>query len=124
MRGGGGSGRTCPNKNTVSRAAGGPYTPRFEQMFKKAGMLKGLENPLNRIPVLGHGGPHPEANRYVYEALQKATAGLGGQAYGSALRQRLAELAKESQTPGLDLRTFSAARRRLMRRRPGSRVGA
>ena len=79
------------------------FIAAYWQMFKKAGMPKGLQDPLNKVLVEGHYGPHPTANKYVFEALQKATTGLQGQAYGTAFRQRLAELGTEAQTPGTPL---------------------
>ncbi|NMG68097.1 hypothetical protein GPA19_24495 [Azoarcus indigens] len=46
----------CTNKNCISAATGGPWTPRFEAIFDKAGMK--LDDALNKIAVPGHKGPH------------------------------------------------------------------
>ncbi len=47
------------NKNSVSSVRGGPWTPRFERIFKRAGIT--LQNAVNKVRVWGHKGPHPEA---------------------------------------------------------------
>ena len=47
------------NKNWDSPARGGPWSPRFEKLFKKAGMS--LDDAANKVAVPGHRGPHPEA---------------------------------------------------------------
>ncbi|MFY1828199.1 AHH domain-containing protein [Myxococcus fulvus] len=71
------SGRTekhhlATNKNSKSAARGGPWTPRFRDIFKKAGME--LKDPENIVPVQGHKGPHPEAyHMAVHERLRDAT---------------------------------------------------
>ncbi len=60
------------DKNSVSTARGGPWTPRFRNIFKKAGME--LRDPENIVEVPGHKGPHPQAyHEEVYERLQYAT---------------------------------------------------
>jgi len=46
------------NKNDDSGVRGGPWTPRFERIFTKAGM--GLDDDANKVNLLGHFGPHPE----------------------------------------------------------------
>jgi RHS repeat-associated protein len=89
------------DKNLISTAAGGPYTPKFETIFKKAGMT--LQDVLNKVPVLGHQGPHPEYNAIVYERLQNAVKGLKGDAYKTALQNELKSIGKESTTSGTKL---------------------
>jgi RHS repeat-associated protein len=62
------------NKNWVSTASGGPWSPVFEGMAKKAGMT--LDEASNKIAVLGHQGPHPgEYHQLVYDRLSLATRG-------------------------------------------------
>ena len=48
----------CTNKNCISTARGGPWTPKFEAIFKKAGL--DLDDAINKIAVPGHKGPHPK----------------------------------------------------------------
>ena len=45
------------NKNWISEARRGPWSPRFADMAKKAGMT--LEEAANKIVIAGHKGPHP-----------------------------------------------------------------
>jgi hypothetical protein len=93
------------NKNWVSTARGGPWSPRFQAMFERAGMT--LEDEANKVLVLGHGGPHPEAyHQAVYERLATATEGLQGDAYTTALRAELDVLAVEASTAGSLLNTL------------------
>jgi RHS repeat-associated protein len=89
------------DKNLVSTAAGGPYTPKFEALFEKAGMT--LQDVLNKVPVLGHKGPHPEYNKIVYQRLSDAVQGLKGDAYKTALQNELQTIGKESATSGSTL---------------------
>ena len=90
------------NKNRISAAAGGPWTPRFEEMFKKAGM--NLGDGLNKIRVAGHYGPHPEAyHDAVFRRLDGATKGLEGKAYGQAFRTELDAIGRDATTAGSDL---------------------
>ncbi|QNM95561.1 RHS repeat-associated core domain-containing protein [Chitinimonas koreensis] len=89
----------CTNKNCISTIFGGPWTPRFEAIFEKAGM--NLDDTLNKIAVLGHKGPHPEAyHQAIFDRLTSATNGLNGHAYREALQLELRALGKEIQTPG------------------------
>ncbi|WP_309892683.1 AHH domain-containing protein [Archangium sp.] len=46
-------------ENTKSPFSGRPWTPKLKEFFDKAGMS--MEHPANKIPVLGHRGPHPKA---------------------------------------------------------------
>jgi hypothetical protein len=89
----------CTNKNCASAVAGGPWTPRFDAIFNKAGMK--LDDALNKIAVLGHKGPHPEAyHQAVFRRLESATSGLSGSAYRDALQTELGVIGREIQTPG------------------------
>jgi RHS repeat-associated protein len=92
------------DKNSISEAAGGPYTPKFEALYEKAGMT--LQDVLNKVPVLGHKGPHPEYNQIVFDRLAGAVKGLNGDAYKSALQNELKVIGKESQTAGTHLNTL------------------
>ncbi len=87
------------NKNSISNLRGGPWTPRFEPILKKAGMT--LEDAANKIRVPGHAGPHPEAyHQEVFDRLRAATNGLSGADYKSALLKELDVIAGEATTVG------------------------
>ncbi len=61
----------CTNKNDVSESSGGPWTPRFEKLFARAGMS--LEDPANIVYLRDHKGPHPEAyHREIFRRLEEA----------------------------------------------------
>jgi RHS repeat-associated protein len=90
------------NKNNISTARGGPWTPRFKTFFDKAGLdiNKGAENLVN---VLNHKGPHPEAyHQLVFDRLTSATQGLKANtaAYKTAVTNTLQTIGKEAQTVG------------------------
>ena len=88
----------CTNKNSLSDARGGPWTPRFEAIFSKAGM--DLENSLNKIAVPGHKGPHPEIyHKTVYDRLLRAVSGKSGADYKAALEGELNSLRKDIVDP-------------------------
>jgi RHS repeat-associated protein len=87
------------NKNTISAATGGPWTPRLEPLFKKAGMT--LEDGLNKIRIPGHAGPHPAGyHRAVFRRLTTATEGLSGEAYTKALQRELDAIGREAAALG------------------------
>jgi hypothetical protein len=91
------------NKNSVSTARGGPWTPRFKRIFKKAGME--LRDPENVVDVPGHEGPHPQRyHERVYARLEEATKSCRTVAEcREALVNELRRLAKEASTPGSSL---------------------
>ncbi|MBN9688354.1 AHH domain-containing protein [Corallococcus sp. NCSPR001] len=61
------------DKFSTSTANGGPWTPRYQQLFDKAGMS--LNDPENQVHVPGHKGPHPQAyHEEVFERLRLATS--------------------------------------------------
>ncbi|MBT9160879.1 MAG: hypothetical protein DDT26_02175 [Dehalococcoidia bacterium] len=92
----------CTDKNCVSPNTGGPWTPRFEEMFGTAGLS--MQDELNKVWVAGHQGPHPvEYHREVFRRLELATRGRTGDAYSNALRNELSTIGREIQTPGSDL---------------------
>jgi hypothetical protein len=79
------------DKNDISDASGGPWTPGFKDLFDRAGMS--LNDPANLVNLIGHVGPHPEEyHQEVYERLQLA---LGHCRTAAECRSRLiAELDK------------------------------
>lgn len=60
------------NKNTTSELQGGPWTPRFEDLFARAGMTLG--DRANLVYLRAHQGPHPEA--YHAEVFRKLDGAL------------------------------------------------
>ena len=94
----------CTDKNEVSEASGGPWTPRFEDFFKRAGM--GLDDPANKVRIKGHKGPHPrEYHKEVLDRIAKAMAKCRGQAEcRAALVNELDAIARELTTEGALLR--------------------
>ncbi|MCP3137174.1 AHH domain-containing protein [Pyxidicoccus xibeiensis] len=91
------------DKNSVSTARGGPWTPRFRKIFKKAGME--LKDPENIVPVEGHKGPHPQRyHELVFAELDAATAHCRAvTACRASLSSALRRLAKEITTRGTEL---------------------
>jgi hypothetical protein len=91
------------NKNSISTARGGPWTPKFEKIFKKAGME--LEDIENIVPIPGHKGPHPqEYHGLVHERLYDATRACRKVSEcREALIRALRRLAAETSTPGTRL---------------------
>ncbi len=55
---------------------GGPWTPRFKELFDKGGLS--MEDAANKVPLPGHKGPHPEAyHAEVYRRLDRVTKHCG-----------------------------------------------
>lgn len=79
---------------------GGPWTPRFELIFAKAGMS--LEDAANKVYLLKHAGPHSEAyHTEVFERLSRALRKCSNKdACGIALKKELNNIADEVCTPG------------------------
>jgi hypothetical protein len=90
-------------RNEKSAARGGPWTPRFRDLFKKAGME--LKDPENVVPLKGHKGPHPqEYHQLVFRRLSEATEGCRTvQACRKALTDALQELADEAILKGTEI---------------------
>jgi RHS repeat-associated protein len=91
----------CTNKNCLSSARGGPWTPRFRAIFNKAGI--DLNDAANRVRVPGHKGPHPKAyHEYVYKELIVATQGLRANTtvYTNAVKKTLDRIRGEAVTAG------------------------
>jgi hypothetical protein len=88
------------DKNGTSDARGGPWTPRFEDLFARAGMS--LQDPANLVYLRGHQGPHPEA--YHAEIFNRLEDALGECETASQCRSRLEselkKLAGDVCTPG------------------------
>ncbi len=88
------------NKNNRAEVRGGPWTPRFEELFESAGMS--LKDPANLVYLNAHQGPHPEAyHGVIFERLQGALAGCRTVTHcRSLLSEELKELASEVCTHG------------------------
>ena len=89
--------------NEKSTARGGPWTPRFRDIFAKAGMS--MDDPANKMPLPGHYGPHPERyHQIILDELLEATAACRSVVdCRAALTARLRKLAKQIATPGTEL---------------------
>jgi len=89
--------------NRKSSLRGGPWTPRFEELFAKGGMR--LKDPENVVPIPGHKGPHPEAyHRLVHRRLDDAMRGCRSIAdCREKLTRALDRLARETATQGTEL---------------------
>jgi hypothetical protein len=88
------------DKWTDATHSGGPWTPRFRELFARAGMS--LNDPANKVRVRRHKGPHPqEYHEEVYERLRRAIQDCGSvQSCQKALRAELGELAQEISKEG------------------------
>jgi hypothetical protein len=76
----GGIHHICTDKNEVSEASGGPWTPIFETYFNQAKMK--LSDVTNQVRIKGHQGPHPRA--YHEEVLTRIDQAMKG---GSSVRR-------------------------------------
>jgi hypothetical protein len=90
----------CNDKDT---RRGGPWTPRFQEIFAKAGMS--MEDPANKMPLQGHYGPHPQRyHEIVLKTLDDATKTCRSVVEcREALTGALKRLAKQISTPGTEL---------------------
>lgn len=88
------------NKWNDATHSGGPWTPRFQEIFDRAEMS--LEDPANKIRLPEHQGPHPQAyHEEVFERLDRATSVCRTpQQCRQALVGALERLAQEISTPG------------------------
>jgi hypothetical protein len=88
------------NKNRISDSRGGPWTPRFELIFAKAGMS--LEDAANKVYLLKHAGPHSEAyHTAVFTRLSEAVQTCSNKdTCRIALKKELNKIADEVCTPG------------------------
>lgn len=82
---------------------GGPWSPRFQELFDRAGMS--LDDEVNTVGVPGHQGPHPQ--QYHAAILQRLKKALGRcQSIAqcrNALTRELRILGREILQPGTDL---------------------
>ncbi|MCY1043042.1 AHH domain-containing protein [Corallococcus sp. bb12-1] len=90
-------------RNEKSSTRGGPWTPAFRRIFKRAGME--LKDPENIVEVKGHRGPHPqEYHQLVHDRLRQATLTCRSVlSCRKALTDSLRELAAEARTHGTEL---------------------
>jgi hypothetical protein len=86
------------NKNNKSQAAGGPFTPKFEELAKRRGIA--LNDAINKVRLPGHRGPHPAYNAAVYDQLFNATKGLRGKKFNEAFDKALEAVRQETLVPG------------------------
>ncbi|MDC0710936.1 AHH domain-containing protein [Stigmatella sp. ncwal1] len=88
--------------NDKSTARGGMWSPRFREIFAKAGMA--LDDPANKMPLAGHYGPHPERyHRIVLNELRDATATCRSVVVcRERLTRALKRLADQIATPGTE----------------------
>lgn len=93
----------CTDKNEVSEASGGPWTPVFEKFFSQSGMT--LNDHANLVRIKGHQGPHPrEYHEEVLRRITEATKGCRNQAQcRAALVDALTEIARDLTTSGTKL---------------------
>jgi RHS repeat-associated protein len=92
----------CTNKNLISMLSGGPWTPRFDKIFKKAGYSLG--DDINLIAIPGHKGPHPQAyHEAIFDRLIGATQGLSGPAFKAAFEAEMGAIRSELTTVGTQL---------------------
>ena len=94
----------CTDKNEVSEASGGPWTPLFQEVFDRAGMSLG--DAANKVRIQGHQGPHPrQYHEEVLRRIDQATQGCRGPAQcREALVDELSKIAQELLTEGSRLR--------------------
>ncbi|CAM3131337.1 hypothetical protein G4177_12085 [Corallococcus sp. ZKHCc1 1396] len=90
-------------RNSTSSLRGGPWTPRFQRLFRKAGME--LKDPENIVEVPGHRGPHPQRyHQRVYDRLEEATRGCRSvNQCREMLVAELRKLGQEASTQGTGL---------------------
>ncbi|WP_370452574.1 AHH domain-containing protein [Corallococcus sp. CA054B] len=91
------------DKFSTSTNNGGPWTPRYQEIFDRAGMS--LDDATNQVRVPGHRGPHPRKyHEEVYERLDEATATCKSiERCREALTRILGVLARELSEPGTRL---------------------
>ncbi|WP_225412244.1 AHH domain-containing protein [Stigmatella hybrida] len=96
------------NKWWDSTSLGGPWSPKFQKLFDRAGLS--LDDAANKVRVSGHKGPHPQ--EYHAEVHQRLKDAMGKcrsiQQCRDALVRELQTLAKEISTPGTQLNVLVA----------------
>jgi len=92
----------CTNKNCLSVARGGPWTPKFEKYFDGAGL--NINSAVENLVALpGHKGPHPkEYHSYVEKKLADAVTGIKPNTieYRNAVVATLSKIKFEALTTG------------------------
>jgi hypothetical protein len=83
--------------------SGGPWTPKFQKIFDRAGMS--LNDPANIVRIRGHKGPHPqEYHREVFKRLNEAVEDCSSiKQCRESLTKALRDLADEIATEGTKL---------------------
>jgi hypothetical protein len=91
------------DKNDVSDVSGGPWTPRFEDLFARAGM--NLNDPANIVYLIGHQGPHPQSyHQEIHDRLEDVLGQCRMKAEcRSRLLKELDKIAGELCAPGSKL---------------------
>ncbi|NTX08591.1 AHH domain-containing protein [Myxococcus sp. CA040A] len=86
-----------------STSGGGPWSPRFQKIFDKAGLS--LNDPANIVHIKGHKGPHPqEYHEKIFERLIEATRTCRSiQQCRVALAAELNRLARQISKAGTEL---------------------
>ena len=99
------------NKNELSSARGGPWTPLFQRLFAKAGMS--LNDRANLVYLASHQGPHPELyHEEVYDRLRIAAARCRATAdCRRVLVSALERIARDVCTPGSRLHRLATQAR-------------
>ncbi|WP_255479053.1 AHH domain-containing protein [Myxococcus sp. CA027] len=94
----------CTDKNSISDATGGPWTPLFQEVFNRAKMA--LNDVANLVRIKGHQGPHPaEYHSVVLRRIDDATRGCRGVSQCRAeLVKELPKIARELMSPNSELR--------------------
>ena len=94
------------DKWTEATHSGGPWTPKFQELFDRAGMS--LNDPANIVRIRGHKGPHPqEYHEEVYTRLREAMQGCRTLHHcQESLKVALKELADEVALEGSRLNTL------------------
>ena len=95
------------NKNWISSLEGGPWSPRFERLFKRVGMT--LRDVENRVRIPRHRGPHPEEyHQEIFDRLSDAIVGKKGDDARNAMKAELQNIAAEAIKPGTKLNRLLA----------------
>nr|WP_043434224.1 AHH domain-containing protein [Cystobacter fuscus] len=99
------------NKNDTSEVSGGPWTPRFKELFEQAGMS--LDDSANILYLRDHQGPHPEAyHAEIHKRLREALEGCQKrQECRRRLMDTLDEIAGDICTPGSRLNKLATKKR-------------
>ncbi|WP_177241561.1 AHH domain-containing protein [Stigmatella aurantiaca] len=91
------------DKFSTSTHSGGPWTPRYQELFDKAGMS--LDDAANKVRIPGHKGPHPqEYHEEIFRRLRDATLECRSiQQCREILTNELHRLGRMISTPGTRL---------------------